>query len=405
MKPFRRILTGKKILLGVCGGIAAYKIPGLLRRLIKEGAEVRVVLTEGAEAFITPLTFEALCREKVFCQCDFLNPPPGCIPHTELGAFAEAILVAPATASFLASLASGDARSLLVATILASRAPVLLFPAMNTKMWEHPAVKENVKKIASWGYKVFTPEEGALACGEWGPGRLPEEEIILAHLEKTLALQDFSNCKVLITAGPTREPLDAVRFLSNRSSGRMGVALAEAAWKRGAEVILVHGPLSSSPLPLIRRIPVETAAQMAEAVLSLLPKVDILLMAAAVADYRPQDTWSGKLKKTSPSLTISLERTPDILKEVSSRRKPGQVIVGFAAEEEEFLPQEARRKLKEKGLDLIVANPIDRPETGFESATNEVFLFFADGRKIHLPLAPKDVIAWQILDAIKELQK
>ncbi len=397
------ILSGKRILLGVCGGIAAYKAPALLRLLTKKNAIVRVVLTEGAEAFIGPLTFEALSQEKVFCQRDFLSPPPGLIPHTHLGRFAQAIVVAPATASFLATLSCGNAQSLLVASIMASKARVLICPAMNVSMWEHPAVRENVAKLLSWGYEVLCPGEGELACGELGPGRLPEEETIISHLERLLAPQDFSAKKVLITAGPTREPLDAVRFISNRSSGKMGLELAKAAWKRGAEVTLIHGPLAISPPPFLKTLPVETTSEMAEAVLSRLAEIDVLIMAAAVADYRPVRVYPGKMKKNSPSLTISLERTTDILSEVTKHKSPGQIIVGFAAEEKDCLRQEALRKLREKGLDLIIANDITRPETGFEVETNEVYLFFADGRETHIPLASKEEVAWKILDAVKEL--
>ena len=396
------ILSGKRVLLGVCGGIAAYKAPSLLRLLQRKGARVRVVLTSGAEAFITSLTFEALSGDKVFCQRHFLKPLSGLIPHVELGRFAEAILVAPATASFLASLAAGDAESLLAATIMASGAKVLLCPAMNPRMWAHPAVQENVAKLRSWGYEVLSPGEGELACGEVGPGRLPPEEVIVAFLERLLGPKDFSGKKVLVTAGPTREPLDLVRFLSNRSSGRMGLSLAVAAWLRGAEVTLIHGPLAVSPPPFITTLPVETAQEMREAVLSGFEGADVLLMAAAVSDYRPKDFFPGKIKKSAKTLTLTLERTPDILAEVSERKKEGQLVVGFAAEEGENLIPEAERKLEAKGLDLIVANDISRKDAGFEAETNEVFLIGRGGLRRKLPLAPKDEIAWEILDAVKE---
>ena len=397
------ILPGKRVLLGVCGGIAAYKAPALLRLLQKKGAKVKVVLTSGAEAFITPLTFEALSGERAFCQRDFLRPLSGLIPHVELGRFAEAILVAPATASFLASLAAGDAESLLSATIMASEARVLLCPAMNPRMWAHPAVQENVAKLRSWGYEVLSPGEGELACGEVGPGRLPPEEVIVAFLERLLGPQDFSGKKVLVTAGPTREPLDLVRFLSNRSSGRMGLALAVVAWLRGAQVTLIHGPLAVSPPPFIATVSVETAQEMREAVLSRFEGADVLIMAAAVSDYRPKEVFPGKIKKTEKTFTLTLERTPDILTELSRRRRKGQILVGFAAEEGENLIPEAERKLEAKGLDLIVANDISRKDTGFEVETNEVFLIGRGGLRGKLPLAPKDEIAWQILDAVKEL--
>jgi len=388
--------------LGVTGGIAAYKAAALLRLLQKVGANVRVILTEGAEAFISPLTFEALSQEKVFTQADFLKPQGGFIPHTELARFAEAVVVAPATASFLASLTSGDAQSILVATIMATKAPVLLCPAMNVNMWEHPAVKENIAKLRSWSYEVLAPCEGELACGDVGPGRLPEPELIADFLARLLAPADYQGKKVLITAGPTREPIDAVRFISNRSSGKMGLALAKAFWLRGAEVMLVHGPLSVNIPSYLSQRPVETAQEMYQVVNELFPGVDILVMAAAVADYTPVKTFSGKLKKKEKELVFTLKKTPDILAEVYAKKRPGQVVVGFAAEEGEKLPEEARRKLKAKHLDLIVANDITRCETGFETETNEVFLFFANGKELKLPLAPKEKIAWQILDALKE---
>ncbi len=395
-------LSNKRILLGVCGGIAAYKAVNLLRLLQKEGATVRVVLTSGAEAFITPLTFEALSGEKVFCQRDFLAPPPGFIPHTELGRFAEAILVAPATASFLSALARGEAESLLVATILASQARALICPAMNVHMWNHPAVQENVARLRGFGYEVLAPGAGELACGEVGPGRLPAEETILFYLRRLLAPKDFAGKKVLVTAGPTREPIDLVRFISNRSSGQMGLALALAAWYRGAEVVLVHGPLSFSPPAFLNCISVETAVEMKEAVLSNFEGKDLLFMVAAVADYRPAEVFSGKLKKDRETLTLRLVKTPDILSEVTRLKRPGQLVIGFAAEEGEKLLSEAKRKLEEKALDLVVANDITREETGFETETNEVYVLTRTGEQIKLPLATKEEIAWRLLDLVKD---
>ncbi|OAG26863.1 bifunctional phosphopantothenoylcysteine decarboxylase/phosphopantothenate--cysteine ligase CoaBC [Thermodesulfatator autotrophicus] len=399
------LLTNKRVLLGVTGGIAAYKAASLLRFLQKRGAICRVVMTEGAEAFISPLTFEALTQEKVFTQKDFLKPQSGFIPHTELARFAEAIAVAPATASFLASLITGDARSNLVATIMASKAPVLICPAMNTNMWKHPAVQENIARLRRWGCEVLIPDEGELACGDIGPGRLPSEEVIAAYLERLMAPKDFSGQKVLVTAGPTREPLDAVRYLSNRSSGKMGLALAKAAWLRGAEVTFIHGPLSVSVPPYFKAVSVETAGEMAELVKKYFPEADMLIMAAAVADYRPKQVFPGKQKKAQKSLTIELEPTEDILATVASSKKPHQLVIGFAAEESEKLLEEARRKLKDKKLDLIVANDISRPETGFETDTNEVWLISASGKEEKVALAPKEEVAWRILDFVVEWLK
>lgn len=398
------VLARKQVLLGVTGGIAAYKTPEILRLLQKEGARVRVLLTQGAKAFLSPLTFEALTREKVFTQEDFLRPHGGVIPHTDLGRSAEAIVVAPATAAFLAGLANGDASSLLTATIMASEAPVLLCPAMNQRMWQHPATQANVRRLKGFGYEVLTPEEGALACGESGPGRLPSPEVIVAHVKRLLAEKDLQGKKVLITAGPTREPLDQVRFLSNRSSGRMGCALAYVAWLRGAEVTLIHGPLTVSPPYGVEKIAVETAQEMFSAVKERLSEADILVMAAAVADFVVKNPAAGKIKKTE-ALTLELVKAPDILKEIRSQRRPGQIVVGFAAEEGHLLQEEARRKLEEKGLDLIVANDITRKDTGFETETNEVLILNRKGEERYLPLAPKMEIAWAVWDEILRLRQ
>lgn len=392
-------LKGKKILLGITGGVAAYKAAPLVRKLRKKGAQVRVVLTQGAEAFVTPLLFEALSGVKVFTQDDFLRPQGGLIPHVSLGQFADLILVSPATAAFLASLRVGDASSLLVACIMASEAKVLLCPAMNEKMWRHPATQENVRILKEWGYKVLSPEKGALACGDTGPGRLPSEGVILAWAKRLLTPQDLQGVKVLVACGPTREPIDLVRYLSNRSSGRMGLALAYAAFERGAEVTLVHGPLSMPVLPLFQEEEVETAEEMYRAVLEKIKEVDVFIMVAAVADFTPQVKREGKIKKDE-GLQVDFVPTKDILSEVARQKRPGQVIVGFAAEEEEALPSEAQRKLKTKGIDILVANPIDRPGVGFESEANEVLILTSRGQEKRIGPAPKEEIAHQILDEL-----
>ena len=393
------LLAQKKILLGVNGGIAAYKAPEILRLLQKEGALVRVVLTQGAEAFISPLTFEALTRERVFTQEDFLRPQAGIIPHTDLGRWAEAIVVAPATAAFLSGLAAGDASSILTATIMASEAQVLLCPAMNQRMWQHPATQENLSRLKSFGYGVLTPEEGFLACGESGPGRLPSPEVIVAHVKRLFSPKDLVGKRVLITAGPTREPSDRVRFISNRSSGRMGCALAYTAWERGAEVTLIHGPLAV-PLPYgVKAVAVETAQEMLEAVKKYFPEADILVMAAAVAEFVVKELTPGKIKKQE-SLILELTKAPDILQEIKRLRHRGQIVVGFAAEEGHLLGEEARRKLHAKGLDLIVANDISRSDTGFETETNEVLVLNRHGEEKKIPLARKEEIARAIWDEI-----
>ncbi len=396
------ILKDKKILLGVTGGIAAYKAVELLRLFQKQGASVRVVMTKGAEAFISPLTFETLIRAKVFTQEDFLKPQGGFIPHIDLGNWAEVIVIAPATAAFLSGLAIGDASSILTATVMASGAKVLLCPAMNQRMWQHKAMQENISRLEGFGYTVLYPEKGNLACGEVGPGRLPSLETILAYTKRLLAPKDLFGKKVLITAGPTREPIDQVRFISNRSSGRMGAALSYVAWLRGAEVTLVHGPLSV-PIPVgVKNIPVETTEEMFDAVKELFSQVDILVMAAAVADFRVKEPVAGKIKKKEEIL-LSLVKTPDILQSLKDKRRPGQIVVGFAAEEGKYLRKEAHRKLKEKDLDLIVANDISRKDTGFESETNEVLLINREGQEKIIPLSKKEKVAWAIWDEVKQL--
>ncbi len=396
------ILKDKKILIGVTGGIAVYKAVELLRLFLKEGASVRIVMTKGAEAFVSPLTFEALTRAKVFTQEDLLKPQRGLIPHIDLGRWAEAIVVAPATAAFLSGLAIGDASSILTAIIMASEAKVLLCPAMNQHMWQHPAMQENILRLESFGYTVLCPEKGTLACGEIGPGRLPSLETILAYTERLFAPKDLVGKKVLITAGPTREPIDQVRFISNRSSGRMGTALAYVAWLRGAEVTLVHGPLSV-PIPVgIKGIPIETAQEMFDTVKDLFPQVDILVMAAAVADFRVKEPIGGKIKKKE-ELLLSLVKTPDILQGLKDKRRPGQIVVGFAAEEGKYLRQEAFRKLKAKALDLIVANDITRKDAGFESETNEVLLINCQGQEKIIPLTKKERVAWAIWDEVNRI--
>ena len=397
-------LSGRRLLLGITGGIAAYKIPNLVRLLRQEKASLKIILTKAAEAFVSPLTLETLARGPVYLQSDFLRPQQGFIPHTDLGRWAELILVAPATASFLANLRLAEASSLLVATILASGAKVLLFPAMNEKMWSHPATQENISCLREWGYTVIPPEEGELACGEKGPGRLPSEEVILSWARRLLGPGDLSGVKVLVTMGPTREPLDAVRYLSNRSSGKMGLALAQEAFERGAEVTVIHGPVCLPLPPLFKTIQVETAQEMKEAVLTHLEEADILMMVAAVSDYQPEAIFSGKIKK-GRDLSLKLRPTPDILKEVSSRRTSRQIIVGFAAEESRHLLSEARRKLEEKKLDLIVANPIDQEGAGFETSTNEVLLLTRKGEEKAIPLLPKREVAEKIWDQVVALWK
>ncbi len=365
------MLAGRRLILGICGGIAAYKAAELVRLLRKKGAEVQVVLTTGAEAFVTPLLFEALSRKRCFTQRDFLSPQGGLIPHTDLAAWAEGIVVAPATASFLSKLARGEPSDLLTAIVMATRAPVLLAPAMNTNMWEHPATRENLARLREFGYRVVEPASGELACGAQGPGRLPPLETLLLEIEGLFVEKSLAGKMVLITGGPTREPLDAVRFLSNPSSGRMAVALARAALLLGAEVHLVHGPLSVSPPEGVKTHPVKTAAEMLQVAQGLFEKADLALFAAAVCDFTPEKPLQGKVKKEDFPRTLSLKPTPDIAALFNARKRPGQISLGFALEEAENLLPRAREKLEKKGFDFLAANAL----SAFEAEETEIFLF------------------------------
>ncbi len=390
------MLAERRIILGVCGGIAAYKAAELARLLVRDGARVRVVLTTGAEAFIKPLLFEALTREKAFCQKDFLSPQGGFIPHTDLGAWAEAIVVAPATASFLSKLARGEPSDLLTAIIMASRARVFLVPAMNTLMWTHPATQENLKHLQSFGYTVRPPDTGELACGIEGPGRFPPPEILWWEIRHLLLDKPLAGQKVLITGGPTREFLDEVRFLSNPSSGRMAVALAQAAWLLGAEVHLVHGPLGVSPLPTIHCHPVTSAEEMLKVSQKIFPEAKLAIFCAAVCDFRPAERLTGKVPKETFPREIRLEPTPDIAATLSRHKKEGQITVAFALEEKARLADSARQKLRTKGVDFIVANDL----SAFEAAESEVFLLSSPEEAPRSLRGPKEELALRLLQEI-----
>jgi phosphopantothenoylcysteine decarboxylase/phosphopantothenate--cysteine ligase len=384
----------------VSGGIAAYKAVELCRRLVDAGAHVVPVLTENATRFVGEATFSALASEPARLD---LFAPDVAIPHTELARRAELVVIAPATARVIGSYAAGISSDLLVATLLATRAPVLVCPAMHTEMWEHAAVRENIAKLRGRGVQVLEPDSGHLAGGDVGAGRLPGTEVIMEAAARILAMTrargagQLSGRKVLVTAGGTREPIDPVRYLSNRSSGRQGHALAEAALELGAQVTLV----TSSELgvaPGIEVIEVETAAEMADAVLSRADAADVVVMAAAVADYRPAVVASGKLHKADGVPEIRLVPTLDILAELSTRRRPGQVLVGFAAETDE-LAERAKAKLEAKDLDLIVANDVAAEGAGFGHETNAVTIFHRGGACTEIPLQSKRNIAEAVLRA------
>jgi phosphopantothenoylcysteine decarboxylase/phosphopantothenate--cysteine ligase len=396
MRPFDR----RRVLLGITGGIASYKAAWLARLLTQAGAEVDVVMTAAATEFVGPVTLEALTGRAVATE---LLGPGRALDHIRLARAADAVVVAPCTADFLARAVHGHANDLLSACLLATTAPVLLVPAMNDRMWAHPQVGRNVEHARALGYRVLDPDEGPLAAGEGsGPGRMPEPETILAHagrlLEPAAAL---AGRRVLVTAGPTREPLDPVRYVSNHSSGKMGVAIAAAAWRRGAEVMLVAGPLQV-PVPAgIAATSVETTEQMAAAVGAELARADVLVMAAAPADFRAGTVAGQKIKRTDGALSLALEPTPDILASTRDRRRPGSIAVGFALETTDTLAN-ARRKLEAKSLDLVVLNDATEPGAGFGVDTNRVTLVSRDAED-RLPLMPKSDVADALLDRVEQL--
>jgi phosphopantothenoylcysteine decarboxylase / phosphopantothenate---cysteine ligase len=407
---------GKTIVLGVTGSIAAYKAAPLARRLMSEGATVHVVMTQTAQRFVGPLTFEALTGHPVSTDLfpsstgevgsggASAGPPPGrmVMPHLTLAESADLILIAPASAHCVAKLAHGLADDLLSTLVLAAECPVVVAPAMDGGMWTHSAVRANVRTLRQRGVTVLEPEVGPLASGRVGKGRFPEEDVILAAISGALQrTKDFSGRRVLITAGPTQEALDPVRFLSNRSSGKMGWALAEAARDRGAEVVLVAGPTNLSPVPRVSAVPVVTSDDMRKEVLTRFLGTDVLIMAAAIADFRPVRPARGKVPKGEGPRTLLLEPTKDILMDLPARRA-GQIVVGFAAETGELVAR-ARAKLRSKALDLIVANDVTEPGAGFGTDTNRATLLDRTGRCDALPLMAKRELAHRILDAVLAL--
>jgi phosphopantothenoylcysteine decarboxylase/phosphopantothenate--cysteine ligase len=395
------VLQGRRIVLGVSGGIAAYKAIEVCRRLVDRGAHVAPVLTRGATRFVGVATFSALASERAHTSL-FDDPDP--IPHTRLGQSADLIVVAPATARVIGSYAAGISNDLLTATLLATEAPVVVCPAMHTEMWEHPAVQDNLATLARRGVHVVAPEEGRLAGGDVGRGRLASPEAIVAACEDALAgTRDLAGLHVLVTAGGTREPIDPVRFIGNRSSGKQGHALAEEAAARGAKVTLVT--TVDLPAPASAAVVrVETAAEMDEAVREAATGADVVVMAAAVADFRPVRVAGSKLKKRDGVPEVVLEPTVDILAGLGSRKPPGQTLVGFAAETDQ-VRQNAASKLVAKGADLIVANDVTAPGAGFEHDTNQVVILDADGTAREVPLANKRAVARAVFSAVLDRRK
>ena len=392
-------IAGRKVVLGVTGGIAAYKAVEVCRRLVDAGAHVVPVMTKGARRFVGEATFSALASEPV--QTDLFDPAkPN--PHTKLGRSADLVVVCPATARLIGTYCAGISNDLLTATLLASRAPVLLCPAMHTEMWEHPAVQDNLATLAKRGVQFVAPGVGRLAGGDYGAGRLAEPVDIVAAIERCLTAQTLAGRRVVVSAGGTREPIDPVRFISNRSSGKQGYAIAEEAWRRGAAVTVVSTvtrPVQSGT----EVVSVETAAELHDAMQRYSAGADIVVMAAAVADFRPAQVAAGKIKKAAGGLQmVELEQTADILGGLGATKPATQVLVGFAAETSD-LRANAALKLAAKGADMIVANDVSAPQRGFEHDTNEVLILVRDGRQVEVPLSDKRQVASAVLDVVESL--
>jgi phosphopantothenoylcysteine decarboxylase/phosphopantothenate--cysteine ligase len=395
-------LEGKSILLGVTGGIAAYKAAELVRTLTKAGANVRVMMSPGGQQFVTPLTLQTLSGNPVSTDTFDLTQESE-IGHIRLADTADAVIIAPATANVIGKIAAGIADDLVTTVLLATRAPVLLAPAMNVHMYENPIVQANISRLRAHGFRIIEPGEGFLACGYEGKGRLADIEVIRAEVERAVAPKDLEGERVLVTAGPNREAIDPVRFISNRSTGKMGFAIAAAAWRRGADTTLIAGPTDLPTPHGVCRRNIVTAEEMRQAVGEQFEQTTILLMAAAVADYRPSEIAGQKLKKGSGPMTVELTRTVDVLAELAPRKRR-QIIVGFAAETENILSN-AERKLSEKKLDLVVANDVAGSDTGFAVDTNAVTIVGHDGWRAVVPLMAKDAVADRILDAVVTLRQ
>ncbi|MBR5231135.1 MAG: bifunctional phosphopantothenoylcysteine decarboxylase/phosphopantothenate--cysteine ligase CoaBC [Clostridia bacterium] len=396
-------LNGKTVVLGVTGGIAAYKSCEIVSRLRKAGAKVHVIMTKNACEFVTPLTFETLSNHP--CVTDtFARPERWEVEHVALAKAADLFVIAPATANIMAKMAHGIADDMLSTTVLATRAPILMAPAMNTGMWESAATQENLQVLKARGVHFIGPEGGFLACGDTGAGRMSEPKDIVGEIEHLLAIkQDMAGLKVLVTAGPTREALDPVRFVTNRSSGRMGYALAENAQQRGAQVTLVSGPVSIAAPAGVKVVPVQSTEDLYNAMMALAPMQDVIVQSAAPADYKAETVAAQKMKKQGDEkLVLTLVPTQDVAKAVGEIKKAGQVLIGFAAETEN-LHENAEKKLNRKNLDMIVANDVTRPGAGFDVDTN-IASILADAGVEELPLMKKTELAQVIFDRAMELR-
>ena len=397
------MLKGKTILLGVTGGIAAYKSASLASMLVKAGAEVRVLMTENAKNFINPITFESLTGHK--CVSDtFDRNFEFKVEHIALAKKADAVFIAPATANVIAKLAHGLADDMLTTTVLACTCPKIVVPAMNTAMYENPITQDNIEILRKYGMEVVEPACGHLACGDTGAGKMPEPEVLFEYLLKCCALpKDMKGMKVLVTAGPTQEAIDPVRYITNHSSGKMGYNLARMCMLRGAEVTLVTGKCAIDPPMFVETVPIVSAKDMYEAVVSRSGEMDVIIKAAAVADYRPLKVAQEKVKKSDDNMSIALERTDDILKYLGEHKKEGQFLCGFSMETENMI-ENSRKKLEKKNLDMIVANNLKVKGAGFETDTNIVTMITKEMQK-ELPIMGKDAVAGCILDEIMKLRK
>lgn len=395
------MLQGKNIVLGVTGGIAAYKAVEIVSRLRKLGADVHVIMTEGAQNFVTELTFREISGNPVtttmWGKVANFN-----VEHIALANLADMVLIAPATANLIAKAANGMADDMLTTALLATKAPIMYAPAMNSNMYNNPLTQENIAKLNNLGWNMIAPASGHLACGINGVGRLPEPVEIVEQVQNYFACTaTMKGLKVLVTAAGTYEPIDPVRYIGNRSSGKMGYAIAKEAQRRGAEVVLVSGPSALMPPEGVRTIKVEAASAMREAVLAEYPTVDIVIKAAAVADYRVKNAADHKIKKNDAELTLVLEKNPDILKELGSLKKEGQTLVGFAAETQNLI-EYAQAKLEKKNLDMIVANDVSKPGAGFNTDTNLIKIISRNKDIEEIPLMSKEKLAGIILDRVME---
>lgn len=393
------MLKDKTILVGVTGSIAAYKAATLVSMLVKTGAEVRVLMTKNATNIINPITFETLSGHKCFIDT-FDRNFEFKVSHVSLAQKADIFLIAPATANTIAKVANGMADDMLTSVFLAAKCPKVICPAMNTAMYENPITQDNLEKCKKFGFKILEPETGHLACGKIGKGKMPEPQAIFEFIENEISFEkDFLGKKILVTAGPTQEAIDPVRFITNHSSGKMGYAIAKIAAARGAQVTLISGPVSLNPPQNAKTIKITNAKEMLEAVKENFPDSDIVIKSAAVADFRPKNISAEKIKKTGEEISIELERTDDILAFLGKNKKPGQILCGFSMETQSLI-ENSKKKLSAKNLDLIIANNLKTPGAGFQADTNQATIISKDFQK-ELPLMQKEELASRILDEIK----